>query len=70
MDDFVRQCKETLGNRTSAMYFDTFTKIGGSRVALVVKNLPANAGGAKDAGWIPGLGKFPWSRKWQPTAIF
>ena len=52
------------------MHFDTFTKIGGSQVALEVKNLPANAGGARDAGWIPGSGKFPWSRKWQPTAVF
>ena len=30
----------------------------------MVKNLPANAG---DAGSIPGLGRFPWRRKWQPT---
>ena len=33
----------------------------------VVKNLPANAG---DAGLIPGLGRFPWRRKWQPTPVF
>ena len=32
-----------------------FTK----QVALVVKNLPANAGDLKDAGWIPGWGRFP-----------
>ena len=67
MDDLVRQCKEALGNRTSTVYFDTFTKIGDSQVVLAVKKLPANAGGARDAGWIPGLEKFPWSRKWQPT---
>ena len=36
----------------------------------VGKNLPANAGDARDAGLIPGLGRFPWSRKWQPTPIF
>ena len=30
-----------------------------SQVALVVKNPPANAGGARDAGSIPGLGKSP-----------
>ena len=29
---------------------------GASQVALVVKNLPANAGGIRDAGSIPGLG--------------
>ena len=30
-----------------------------SRVALVVKNLPSNAGGIKDAVLIPGLGRSP-----------
>ena len=28
-----------------------------SQVVLVVKNLPANAGGIKDMGSIPGLGR-------------
>ena len=28
------------------------------QVALVVKNLPANAGDIKDLGSIPGLGRF------------
>ena len=36
---------------------------GGSEI----KNLPANAG---DAGSIPGLGRFPWRRKWHPTPGF
>ena len=30
-----------------------------SQVALVVKNLPANAGDVKDQGSIPGLRRFP-----------
>ena len=30
-----------------------------SRVALVVKILPANAGDARDTGSIPGLGRYP-----------
>ena len=30
----------------------------------MVKNLPANAGDARD---IKCVGKIPWSRKWQPT---
>ena len=30
-----------------------------SQVALVVKNLPANAGDIRDAGSIPGLGRSP-----------
>ena len=29
------------------------------QVALVVKNLPANAGDEGDADWIPGLGRSP-----------
>ena len=32
---------------------------GASQVALVVKNLPANAGDSGDAGSIPGLGRSP-----------
>ena len=32
---------------------------GASRVALVVKNPPANAGDLRDAGSIPGLVRFP-----------
>ena len=30
----------------------------------------ANANNASDLGSIPGLGRFPWSRKWQPTLVF
>ena len=30
-----------------------------SQVALVVKNLSANAGNERDAGWIPGMGRSP-----------
>ena len=33
----------------------------------MVKNLPADAG---DAGSIPGLGRVPWRREWQPTLAF
>ena len=32
----------------------------------VVKNPPANAGD----GFDPWVGKIPWRRKWQPTAVF
>ena len=38
--------------------------------STVVKNLLANAGDARYAGLIPRLGRFPWSRKWQPIPIF
>ena len=30
-----------------------------SQVAALVKNLPVNAGDIRDAGSIPGLGRFP-----------
>ena len=36
----------------------------------MVKNLPANAGDEKDKGSIPGSGRPPWRRKWQPTPVF
>ena len=36
---------------------------------IVVNNLLANAGEAKDAGSIPWVRKIPWRRKWQPTAL-
>ena len=35
------------------------TGAGASQVALVVKNLPANTGDARDAGLITGLGRSP-----------
>ena len=41
-----------------------------SQVALVVKNPPVNAGDMRDKGSIPGLGRFPWRRTWQPTPVF
>ena len=38
-----------------------------SQVALVVKDLPANA---EDCGFHPWVGKIPWRRAWQPTPVF
>ena len=43
---------------------------GASQVALVVKNLPDNAGDIKDAGSILSSWKIPWKRAWQPTLVF
>ena len=40
-----------------------------AQVALMVKNLPANAGDVRDASSIPGSRKIPWRRKWQPTPV-
>ena len=33
----------------------------------MVKNPSANAG---DVDLVPGSGRFPWKRKWQPTPVF
>ena len=34
------------------------------------KNPPASAGDARDAGLIPGSGRFPWKRAWPPMSVF
>ena len=36
----------------------------------VVKNLPANAGDARERRFNPWVRKIPWRRKWQPTTVF
>ena len=36
----------------------------------MVKNLPANAENTKDSSSIPGVGKIPCRRVWQPTPVF
>ena len=36
----------------------------------VVKNLPADAGDARDVGSIPGLGRFPWNKARHPMPVF
>ena len=38
--------------------------------ALVVKNPPANAGDMRDVDLIPGSGRSPGGRAWQPTPVF
>jgi len=35
----------------------------------VVKNPLANAGDRGGVTLVPGSGKFPWSKKWQPTPV-
>ena len=34
------------------------------------KKMPAKAGDMRDVGSIPGFGRFPWRRAWQPTPVF
>ena len=43
----------------SAEFICNYVARVSSKVALVVKNLPANAGNARDAGSIPGSGRSP-----------
>jgi len=39
-------------------------------MVLVVKNMPASMGDIRDVGSIPGSGRSPWRRVWQPTPVF
>ena len=39
-------------------------------MALVVKNLRANAEDTRDAGFDLWVRKIPWRKKWQPTPVF
>ena len=41
----------------------------GFRGGASSKNPPANAGDRRH-GSVPGLGKIPWGRAWQPTPVF
>ena len=36
----------------------------------MTNNPPASAGDVTDTGSIPGSGRFPWRKAWQPTPIF
>ena len=40
------------------------------QVVLAEKNPLANAGDIRDVGPIPGLGRLPWRRAYQPTPVF
>ena len=56
----------------TATYTDLHTRVhecGASQAALVVKNPPAKAGDARDAGSIPVWGRSPGEGK-QPTPVF
>ena len=60
-DEFVLNCSAlevSLSGTNSAIYCEV-KGLSVSQVALVVKNLPANAGNAGDAGSIPGSGISP-----------
>ena len=40
-------------------YITSHISYSASQLALVIKNLPAKAGGIRDVGLIPGLGRSP-----------
>ena len=46
------------------------TELEASQVALVVKNLPTNAGDVKRYGFYLWVGKISWRRAWQSTPVF
>ena len=48
----------------------TLKALGASRMALVVKNPPANAGDTRDMGSIPGLGRSPGGGHGNPLWYF
>ena len=52
------------------IYYPTIVNIMGFPRGSLVKTPPANAGDTGDLGYIPGLGRFPWRRKHQPTPLF
>ena len=51
------------------MYIYTYPLIGVSRVVLMAKNPPANAGDSRDEGLTPGLGGFP-EKEMATTLVF
>ena len=49
----------SINNGKTLMFWSNFIWLWASQVALVVKNLPANAGDARDTDLIPGLERSP-----------
>ena len=58
---------ETGGNVNKSSNSSGLSWINAFLVAQTVKESACNAG---DLGLIPGSGRFPWRRKWQPTPVF
>ena len=58
---------ETGGNVNKSSNSSGLSWINAFLVAQTVKESACNAG---DLGLIPGSGRFPWRRKWQPTSVF
>ena len=61
--------KKKKGTSHKVNYWERNITTVASQVALVVKNPPANAGDKREVGSIPGGGKMPWRRTWQPRQL-
>ena len=63
---------KSLGRENNIIQSDNIFQVlrEASQVVLAVKNPPARAEDIRDAGLIPGSGRFPWRRAWQPTPVF
>ena len=66
----VTQSRTQLKQLSSSSSSSSSKEKWASQVALVVKNLPANAGDVKRLGFDPWVRKIPWNRRWQPTLVF
>ena len=69
----LQHCRQTLyhlGHQEALGIQGWSRKLRASQVALAVKNPPASAGGLRDAGSDPWVGKIPWRRAQQPTLVF
>ena len=49
---------------------DSLTVFWASQVALMIKNLAANAGDKEESRFNPWVRKIPWRRAWQPSPVF
>ena len=50
--------------------FVSYSRNRVSQVAVVMKSVAASSEDIRDMGSIPGLGRVPWRRAWQPTLVF
>ena len=65
-------CYRLIDHRCMGLFLGSLScpiDLGASQVALVIKNLPTNAGNTWDLGLIPGSGR-SLGGKWSPTPVF
>ena len=64
------QCEEGGDFPSVSLFHLLLLFFKGTDGGSVVKSPSAHAEDIEDADLIPGLGRFPWRRKWQPTPVF